>query len=75
MKEVLYTIPVNEGFEEDDECPFCFMERVQEDLEWFIAKFDYRNAGEPWKNSQDALLRTMQKLQGLHPSDPPFKNK
>ena len=27
MKEVLYTIPVNEGFEADDECPFCFMER------------------------------------------------
>ena len=51
------------------------MERVQEDLEWFIAKFDYRNASEPWKNSQDALPRTMQKLQGLHPSDPPYKNK
>ena len=27
MKEELYTIPVNEGFEADDECPFCYMER------------------------------------------------
>ena len=31
MKEVLYTIPVNEGFEADDECPFCFMERAEEE--------------------------------------------
>ena len=30
MKEVLYTIPVNEGFEAEDECPFCFMERAEE---------------------------------------------
>ena len=51
------------------------MERVQEDLAWFIAKFDYRNAGAPWKNSQDALPRTMQKLQGLYPSDQPYKEK
>lgn len=25
MKEKIYTIPVNEGFEADDECPFCAM--------------------------------------------------
>ena len=49
--------------------------RVKEDLDWFVAKHDYRNASAPWKNSQDALPRTMQKLQGLHPSDPPYKNK
>ncbi len=47
--------------------------RVQADLDWFIAKFDYRNASAGWKNSQDAVPRTMEKLQGLHPSDPPFK--
>jgi len=51
------------------------MERVKGDLDWFIAKFDYRNASAPWGNSQDALPRTMQKLQGFYPSDPPFKNK
>lgn len=48
--------------------------RVKEDLDWFIAKFDYRNASAPWKNSQDALPRAMQKLQGLHPSDPVYKD-
>lgn len=50
------------------------LERVKGDLDWFIAKFDYRNASAPWKNSQDALPRAMQKLQGLHPSDPVYKN-
>ncbi len=49
------------------------MARVQADLDWFIAKFDYRNAGADWKNAKDAVPRTMEKLQGLHPSDPPFK--
>ena len=27
MKEQLHTIPVNEAFEMEDECPFCAMER------------------------------------------------
>lgn len=48
--------------------------RVKEDLDWLIAKFDYRNAGADWKNSQDALQRAMQKLQGGYPADAPFKN-
>ena len=30
MKEKIYTIPVNAGFEADDECPFCAMERAVE---------------------------------------------
>lgn len=47
--------------------------RVQGDLDWFIAKFDYRNAAADWKNSKDAVSRSMQKLQGLHPADPPYK--
>ena len=47
--------------------------RVKGDLDWFIAKFDYRNAGADWKNSRDALSRTMQKLQGIYPADPPYK--
>lgn len=47
--------------------------RVKEDLDWFIAKFDYRNAGADWKNSKDALSRTMQKLESLYPADPPYK--
>lgn len=48
--------------------------RVKEDLDWLIAKYDYRNAGADWRNSRDALQRAMQKLEGLHPADPPYKN-
>lgn len=47
--------------------------RVQGDLDWFIAKFDYRNAAADWKNSKDAVSRSMQKLQGIHPVDPAYK--
>lgn len=37
------------------------MERVRDDLDWFITKFDYRFANEPWKNSKDALVRAVLK--------------
>ena len=37
------------------------MQRVTEDLEWFIDKFDYRHKDEPWKNSKDALPRAITK--------------
>ena len=47
--------------------------RVQGDLDWFVDKFDYRNAGAPWKNSRDAVSRSMQKLKGLYPADDPYK--
>ena len=49
-------------------------QRVKEDLDWMIAKYDYRNASAPWKNSKDALSRAMQKLEGIYPADPPYKN-
>ena len=49
--------------------------RVKEDLDWFVGMFDYRSAGRDWKNSRDAVSRTMQKLQGLYPADPPYKDK
>ena len=48
--------------------------RVKEDLDWLIAKYDYRNASADWKQSKDALQRAMQKIEGLHPADPPYKN-
>ena len=51
------------------------LSRVQEDLDWFIQKFDYRNASADWKNSRDAVSRVMQKLRGIYPADPPFKEK
>lgn len=47
--------------------------RVQGDLDWFIDKFDYRNAGADWKNSRDAVSRSMQKLKGGYPADGPYK--
>ena len=47
--------------------------RVQEDLDWFVDKFDYRNASAGWKNSEDAVPRTMQKLKGSYPADGPYK--
>ena len=37
------------------------MRRVRDDLSWFIDKFDYRYADEPWKNAKDALQRMMTK--------------
>lgn len=47
--------------------------RVKQDLDWLIAKYDYRNASAPWGNSRDALQRAMQKLEGLYPADAPYK--
>jgi hypothetical protein len=41
------------------------IKRVSEDLEWFINKFDYRYADEPWKNAKDALPRGMQKTNSI----------
>jgi hypothetical protein len=53
---------------------FTILARVKEDLDWLVAKYDYRNASKPWGNSRDALPRAMQKLQGLYPADPVYKN-
>ena len=47
--------------------------RMQEDLDWFVDKFDYRNATADWKNSKDAVSRSMQKLKGGYPADGPYK--
>ena len=47
--------------------------RVKGDLDHFVSMFDYRSAGKDWKNARDAVSRSMQKLQGLHPADPPYK--
>ena len=47
--------------------------RVKGDLDHFVEMFDYRQSGSDWRNSRDAVPRTMQKLRGGHPSDPPFK--
>lgn len=41
------------------------LKRVRDDVSWFIDKFDYRNADEPWKNSKDALPRAMVKVNSI----------
>ncbi len=41
------------------------MKRVEEELDWFIRKFDYRFQNEPWKNSKDAVERGIQKAAGI----------
>lgn len=40
------------------------MKRLQEEIEWFIQKFDYRFHEEPWKTSKDSLPRGITKLIG-----------
>lgn len=39
-------------------------DRIQDDVSWFIKKFDYRFHNEPWKESKDAVERSVNKLRG-----------
>ena len=41
------------------------MEALEKDMDWFVQKFDYRNADAPWKNSKDAINRCMAMLKGI----------
>lgn len=41
------------------------MVRINEELEWFINKFDYKYKDEPWKNSKDSVPRALTKLNGI----------
>ncbi len=41
-------------------------ERMNDDISWFIEKFDYRNKDADWKNSKDAIQRGMQKMKGIY---------
>lgn len=49
------------------------LKRIEEDLSWFIDKYDYRNNDAPWKNAKDAIPRGIQKLSSIYVQDPPFK--
>ena len=51
------------------------LNRVYEDVAWFIEKYDYKNKDADWKNSKDAIQRGMQKLRGSDPSMQPHKIK
>ena len=40
------------------------LERIQQEVNWFTKKFDYRYNDAPWGNSKDSLQRSIQKLVG-----------
>lgn len=43
-------------------CNERYLAVLKEDLDWFCKKFDYRYAKEDWKNSKDAIERTVKYL-------------
>jgi hypothetical protein len=51
------------------------LKRLEEDISWFIDKYDYRNNNADWKTSKDAIPRGVQKLSGIYVHDVPFKEK
>ncbi len=51
------------------------LDRIQADIDWLIEKYDYVNKDKEWKNSKDAVQRTMQKIVGIHPADPVFRSR
>ena len=42
-----------------------YLETLQGDIDWFCKKFDYRYKEEDWKNSRDAIERTVYTLTGI----------
>lgn len=51
------------------------MHRLQDDVDWMVEKFDYRNQDADWKTSKDAIQRGMQKLKGGYPADPAYQQR
>ena len=49
------------------------LSRVKGDIDGFVGMFDYRQVGKAGANTKDAVSRAMEKLQGLHPADPPYR--
>lgn len=49
------------------EMEIAHLDRIKEEVNWFTQKFDYRNENAPWKNSRDAIPRSIEKICG--PSD------
>ena len=40
------------------------VQSLLEDLNWFAAKHDYRNADKPWNGAEDSILRSVVKMHG-----------
>lgn len=47
--------------------------RIEEEINWFVEKFKYENKDADWKNSKDAIPRTISKIVGGYPQDGPYK--
>lgn len=45
------------------------LKRIEDEIHWFIQKFDYRFKNEPWKNSKDAIQRSLFKMSSIQPND------
>lgn len=45
------------------------LNRLIDEVDWFIQKFDYRFQDEPWKNSQDSVPRSIQKVSSVKEID------
>lgn len=54
-----------QAFAEDlEKIETAYLKKLENDIEWFTLKFDYRNAEKPWNDSKDALERTVNYLRG-----------
>ena len=51
------------------------LHRIEEDVEWFTQKFDYRNQDKPWGNSRDAVERACNQLRGWCVGEEPWDEK
>ena len=45
------------------------MKRMEDEVDWFVQKFDYRFKDEPWKNAKDAVERGILKVSGTNLSE------
>lgn len=45
------------------------LKRLEEEVDWFINKFDYRYNDQPWKTAKDALPRSLTKLSSIFVED------
>lgn len=47
------------------------LNRIEDEISWFIDKYDYRNKDASWKNSKDSIPRAIKKLASAHVGEVP----
>lgn len=55
--------------EEINSVEITYLNELKNDIDWFCKKFDYRFSKEDWKNSKDAVERTVHTLCGTLPKN------